>query len=182
MALDRPHDEGANDAPLERRVHRGGSGADSAATMAEWRSRLEYYEVLHATDSDRRTGRSGWDEVAADDRPQLDAVRVTPERTAHILDGDGKGGGGHRHGTGQRGKTEFPKSWSDERVIDAVVDVARKPDKAPVHQDWNDSWLCAGTRDGVEVSAVVLRSGEILTGWPEEGGPGVVRNPRKGKS
>jgi hypothetical protein len=34
----------------------------------------------------------------------------------------------------------------------------------------------------VEVSTVVERSGDILTGWPEEGGPGVVRNPRKGKS
>jgi len=26
----------------------------------------------------------------------------------------------------------------------------------------------------------VLRSGEILTSWPEEGSPGVVRNPKKG--
>jgi hypothetical protein len=182
MARDRPYDDGASDAPLERRVHRHGTDAGSAATTVEPRSRLEYYEVIHAADSERRTARSGWDAVAPEDRPQLDAVRVTPERTAHILDGDGKGGGGHRHGTGQRGKTEFPKSWSDERVIAAVVDVARKPDKAPVHQDWNDSWLCGGTRDSVEVSAVVLRSGEVLTGWPEEGGPGVVRNPRKGKS
>ena len=40
--------------------------------------------------------------------------------------------------------------------------------------------LCAATRDNVEVTAVIERSGDILTGWPEEGGPGVVRNPRKG--
>jgi hypothetical protein len=181
MALDRPYDDGASDAPLERRGHRGGSDTDAAATAVETRTRLEYYEVLRGADGGRETGRSGWDAIAAEDRPQLDALRVTPERTAHVLDGDGKGGG-HRHGTGQRGKTEFPESWSDEKIIDAVLDVARKPDKAPVHQDWNDSWLCTGTRDNVEVSAVVLRSGEILTGWPEEGGPGVVRNPRKGKS
>jgi hypothetical protein len=97
----------------------------------------------------------------------------------HILDGDSTGGG-HRHGTGKPRKTEFPASWDDEKVIGTVLDVARKPDKPPVHQDWNDSWLCSGTRDNVEVSAVVLRNGEILTGWPEEGGPGVVRNPRRG--
>jgi hypothetical protein len=182
MTLDRPYDEGANDAPLERRVQRGGSGADSAATMAESRSRLEYYEVLHATDSDRRTDRSGWDEVAAEDRPRLDAVRVTPERTAHILDGDGKGGG-HRHGTGQPGKTEFPATWDDQKVIDTLLlDVARRPDSQPVHQHWNDRWVCGGTRDGIEVSVVVLRTGEIWTAWPEQGGPGVIRNPPEEKS
>jgi hypothetical protein len=42
--------------------------------------------------------------------------------------------------------------------------------------------LCTGTRDAVKVWAVVERSGDILTSWPEEGGPGVVRNPRRGKS
>jgi hypothetical protein len=29
---------------------------------------------------------------------------------------------------------------------------------------------------------VVEPGGGIVTGWPEEGGPGVVRNPRRGKS
>ena len=108
-----------------------------------------------------------------------DAIRVSPERTTHILDGDSTGGG-HRHGVGKPGKTEFPASWDDEKVIATVLDFARKPDKPPTHQDWNDTWLCAGTRDNVDVSAVVERSGDILTGWPEEGGPGVVRSPRKG--
>jgi hypothetical protein len=78
------------------------------------------------------------------------------------------------------GKTEFPATWGDGKVITNVLDVARKPDKPPTHQDWNDTWLCTGTRDNVEVSAVVERSGDILTGWPEEGGPGVVRNLKKG--
>jgi hypothetical protein len=112
----------------------------------------------------------------------LDAFHVSPERREHILDGDAdsNGGGGHRHGVGKPGKTEFPASWDDEKVIAIVLDVARKPDKPPTRQDWNDTWLCTGTRNNVEVSTVVERSGNILTGWPEEGGPGVVRNPRKG--
>jgi hypothetical protein len=133
----------------------------------------------HAADS--RTDHSGWDSVDTSNRPALDTLRVSPERRVHILDGDADGGGGgHRHGVGKPGKTEFPANWDDEKVIATVLDVARKPDKPPTHQDWNDTWLCAGTRDNVEVTAVIERSGDILTGWPEEGGPGVVRNPRKG--
>jgi hypothetical protein len=133
----------------------------------------------HAADS--RTDHSGWDSVDTSNRPALDTLRVSPERRVHILDGDADGGGGgHRHGVGKPGKTEFPANWSDEKVISTVLDVARKPDKPPTRQDWNDTWLCAGTRDNVEVTAVIERSGDILTGWPEEGGPGVVRNPRKG--
>jgi Bacterial EndoU nuclease len=119
--------------------------------------------------------------MAARDRPPPDGFRVSPERMTHILDGDpGDGGGGHRSGTGKPGKTEFPASWDDRKIINTALDVARDPDRSPVRQDWNDSWLCTGTRDGVDVSVVVLRSGEILTSWPEEGSPGVVRNPKKG--
>jgi hypothetical protein len=128
-----------------------------------------------------RTDRSGWDTVDSGQRPPLDAIRITPERTIHVLDGDSTGGG-HRHGTGKPGKTEFPAGWNDEKIIDNVLDVARKPDTPPVRQDRNDTWLCTGTRANVEVSAVIARSGEIVTGWPEEGGPGVVRNPRRGTS
>jgi hypothetical protein len=60
-----------------------------------------------------------------------------------------------------------------------VREVVRRPDSAPVLQHHNDRWICSGTRDGVEVTAIVLRSGEIWTAWPEEGGPGVRRNPKK---
>jgi hypothetical protein len=128
-----------------------------------------------------RTDRSGWDAVDSGQRPALDAIRITPERTVHVLEGDSTGGG-HRHGTGKPGKTEFPAGWNDEKIIDSALDVARKPDKPPVRQDRNDTWLCSGTRANVEVSVVVARSGEIVSGWPEEGGPGVVRNPRRGTS
>ena len=187
----------------------GGDQPAARSEPAEPRSHEEYYEALRATDdssasdgspasddspaddspasdhhaADSRTDHSAWDSVDTSNRPALDALCVSPERRVHILDGDadgGGGGGGHRHGVGNPGKTEFPANWSDEKVIATVLDVARKPDKPPTHQDWNDTWLCAGTRDNVEVTAVIERSGDILTGWPEEGGPGVVRNPRKG--
>ncbi len=174
-AVDRPEDDFTRP---EREV----PGSDVPAQQpepAEWRSREEYYEALRVA-ADGETDRSGWDSVDAEDRPKAEDIHVTPERSTHILDGD-KTGGGHRHGVGKPGKTEFPASWDDERVIANVVDVACRPDKAPTHQDWNDTWLCTGTRDAVKVWVVVERNGDILTSWPEEGGPGVVRNPRRGK-
>ena len=184
--------------------------ASGRTQLAEPRTRQECYEALRAADgrpvqasdnqrapaeartdapakartdvpAEERTDRSGWDTVDSGQRPPLDAIRITPERTVHVLEGDSTGGG-HRHGTGKPGKTEFPAGWNDEKIIDNVLDVARKPGTPPVRQDRNDTWLCTGTRANVEVSVVIARSGEIVTGWPEEGGPGVVRNPRRGTS
>ncbi len=168
-ASDRPaSDRPASDRPASDRPASDDGPADD--------SPADDHHVAHS-----RGDRSGWDSVDASNRPPVDVIRVSPERTTHILDGDADGGGGgHRHGVGKPGKTEFPANWDDEKVIATVLDVARKPDKPPTRQDWNDTWLCAGTRDNVEVTAVIERSGDILTGWPEEGGPGVVRNPRKG--
>ena len=195
MALDQPDDEAdvPGEAMPEQLRHRG-SGADAPAGRAgpaEPRSRLEYYEALRAADdrpdpgsdanraAPERTGRSGWEALDAGNRPPHDALHVAAERAGHILDGEPGGGGGHRHGPGSPGKTEFPAGWDDKKIIGNTLDVARRPDSPPVHQHWNDRWLCGGTRDGVEVSVVVLRSGEVWTAWPEEGGPGVIRNPRK---
>jgi hypothetical protein len=127
------------------------------------------------------TGRGGWNEIDAWDRPPADGIRMSPERATHILDGEPRGGG-HRHGTGRSGKTEFPASWDDEKIMDNALDVARRPDDAPTLQHRNNRWICTGTREDVEVSVIVLRSGEVWTSWPEEGGPGVVRNPRRGRS
>ena len=198
MALDRSFDDGADrpDVKPEQRLRPGGSGGDAPparAEPAEHRSHAEYYEALRAADgkpadsddgrraaADARPHDSGWDAVDAKERPAPDAVRVSPERTTHILDGDSHGGGGHRHGTGKPGKTEFPLSWDDKKTMSNVLDVARRPDSPPVYQHWNDRWICSGTRDRVEVSVIVLRSGEVWTAWPIEGGPGVVRNPKKG--
>lgn len=193
MPVDGPYDDGSRDGQPERHLRHSGSDADGAAVPrepAESRTRAAYYEAFLADDGTSRTGddrspadkradRSVWDAMPGDDRPPLDTLRVSPERTTHILDGDPARGGGHRSGTGKPGKTEFPASWDDNRTMGHVLDVARRPDSPPVHQHWNDRWVCSGTRDRVEVSVVVLRSGEVWTAWPEEGGPGVVRNPRK---
>jgi hypothetical protein len=204
MGLDGAFDDEARDARPERHSQHRGPGGDAAAVRAaqvEPRTRAECYEALRAadggpgqTDEDKRPEdlradhqldpqpeRSGGSRVVAEDRPLPDAIRVSPERASHILDGD-EYGGGHRHGTGRPGKTEFPASWDDKKVVAAALDIARKPDPLPVHQDWNNRWLCSGTRDGVEVSVIVLPGGEVWTAWPQEGSPGVIRNPRKGRA
>jgi len=194
MALDRFDDaDGPAEAKPERQLHHGGSGGDAPAARAgpaEHRSRAEYYEVLRAADgkpvpasdrhtvaTDSRPDRSGWDTVDAEKRPALDTLRVTEERASHILDGDSHGGG-HRHGTGRPGKTEFPASWSDEKITDSLLDVARQPDQQPKHQQWKDRWVAQGTREDVKVVVVIAGDGRIWSGWPKDG-PGVARNPQE---
>jgi hypothetical protein len=108
----------------------------------------------------------------------LDALRISPERKSHILDGDQRGGG-HRHGVGNPGKTEFPASWDDERIVEAIQDVARRPDQPPRHQEWNDRWVTRGTHDDVGIVVVIARDGLIWTSWPTPDSPGVVKNPEE---
>jgi hypothetical protein len=124
--------------------------------LAETRCRSEYYEALRAADgypaatedepestrsSEARS--SGWEKPGvADhpDRPPPESFRIPPERAAHILDGDATGGG-HRHGTGRPGKTEFPASWDDKKIMDSVLSVSRSPDSAEFQR--NGRWRAA---------------------------------------
>jgi hypothetical protein len=190
MALDGPNDGGTSDERPERIIRLGGPDADAGARAepAEPRTRTEYFEALRPVHgeaargdekpADRQVGRSGWDAIDAGNRPDIDTLRVTPERATHILDGDATGGG-HRHGTGKPGKTEFPASWDDRKIIDTVLDVARRPDSTPGHQEWNDRWVARGTRDDVGIVAVIERDGRVWSAWPLPGGPGVVKNPER---
>jgi hypothetical protein len=148
----------------------GGHGGGPAGTvpvrsnLAETLGRAGYYEVARA---------------AAERHPVPDAIRLPPERVRHILDGD-RWGGGHRHGTGRPGKAEFPASWDDEQTIGHIMDVARHPDGRPVWQP-NRRWRLRGERDAVDVTVIVKPDGGIWAAWPEEGSPGVIRNPVGGQ-
>lgn len=124
--------------------------------------------------------RSAWDSEPVGDHPDpppVESLRVVPERAKHILDGD-RWGGGHRHGTGRPGKTEFPSGWGDDKIIGHVLDVARAPDDPPVFQA-NRRWRVHGQRDGVGISVIVQPDGRIWSAWPDAGSPGVVKNPRE---
>jgi hypothetical protein len=168
------------------------AGQPTDAQAAEVRGRAEYYEALRAADqrmaaqgkaelaASTTWTRAAWD-VEADsghpDPPPLDSLHVGPERAKHILDGD-RWGGGHRHGTGRPGKTEFPSSWDDDKIIRHVLDVARAPDDSPVFQA-NRRWRVHGQREDVGINVIVQPDGRIWSAWPDAGSPGVVKNPRE---
>jgi hypothetical protein len=187
MAVDRSFDDGPD---RISRPHRDtGRRIDEPTVQqepAEARNRAEYYDALRTAipeQGDRKdpttgaaTGRAGWDAIDAANRPPLDRLSISAERALHILDGDARGGG-HRHGTGRPGKTEFPADWDDAKILGAIRDVARAPAEPPIYQSWNSRWLARGTRDDVEIVAIVAHDGRIWSGWPRPGGPGVARNP-----
>lgn len=126
--------------------------------------------------------RSAWTAIAGHPlhhpyAPDPAAVAITLPRRIHILDGDGDGlGGGHLSGTGVPGKSEFPRWWSDDHVIDHVVHVARFPQTVLALQD-NDRWLVEGERDRVVIRVVVTPAGLVWTAYPSRG-RGVRRVPR----
>jgi hypothetical protein len=98
---------------------------------------------------------------------------VSPERRAHILDGD-KTGGGHRAGTGKPNKSEFPASWSDAKVIAEIESVANDPaSKRVVEKDGR--MKVEGTRDGIVIRVIIDPDQvTIVTAYPIN----VPRNPR----
>jgi Bacterial EndoU nuclease len=108
-----------------------------------------------------------------------DDIAVPADRRVHILDGEPGDGGGHRAGTGKPGKTEFPAERTDDRIIDAVLTVARNPEQPPRRQEFNERWQVTGTRDDVGIVAIVRPDGSIWTAWPREGCPGVVKNEKQ---
>jgi hypothetical protein len=193
MALDRPSAdefEEFSHGHHEMGPELGQPPADGAAAepeITETRTPAEYYRALraavdplaHASDrtiepADVRP-RSAWDDVGAAIRPPLDALRIPPERATHILDGDATGGG-HRHGTGSPGKTEFPAHWDDDTTVEIIVSAARSPDSAELQQ--NGRWKALGSRDDVELAIIVMPDGRIWSAYPLPGSPGVRQNPR----
>lgn len=106
----------------------------------------------------------------------VDVIRdLTPQRRTHILDGD-ETGGGHRHGTGHHGKTEFPAHWSDDDIIQRVMETARAPE-AGFWNSKHNTFNVTGTFDGVVVVVAVKADGSVKSAFPQPGGRGVVKNP-----
>lgn len=114
---------------------------------------------------------------AADGRAALlpGGARATvgPDRRVHILDGDARGGG-HRPGRGLPNKSEFPRGWSDDAIIEAIEDVANDPASSR-RTEADGRTVLTGRRGGVLVRVVVERDGRsIVTGYPID----TPRNPR----
>jgi filamentous hemagglutinin len=101
---------------------------------------------------------------------------ASPDRTNHILYGDGPGSGGHLW-PGQSGKTPFPQDWSPGRVMHEVSDIATDPSIPWVPQTGNGGlftraglparFTADGVRGGINVRVIVEPAGEgIITAFP----------------
>ncbi len=99
---------------------------------------------------------------------------ATPDRTRHVLDGEvrsnGSYGGGHRGGTSYPGKSEFPRTWSDEQIMHHISDVATDP-MSLSRPSGRGSTFVTATRDRIDIE-VLIRNGQIWTGYPTN----VLRN------
>jgi len=113
--------------------------------------------------------------------PCVDATKATPEfvnlaspeRTTHILTGDIKGGG-HLF-PGGAGKSPFPQSWSAERIMHEISDVATDP-LSVFTPGRGGRTIVTGTRNGIDIKVVLgspQEGGEIITGFPTN----LPRNP-----
>ncbi len=111
--------------------------------------------------------------VTMENPHSIDSVSIPEDRARHILDGEGRSGG-HRYGTGTPGKTEFPASWSDDDILEAIRQVAGTGTvDRPAHR--GGDLVVVGEVNGVTIEVVVQPNGEVRTGYPLSG-PGVRRN------
>lgn len=195
MGFDRPEADDPEDisgsigAKRHEQVRQPADGVFAEAVIADPRTQAEYYLALRAAVEQQTRAidagsasadtppRSSWDNANPLTRPPLDALRVPPERAIHILDGD-MTGGGHRHGAGRPGKTEFPSDWDDDKITDSILSVARSPDSASLQR--NGRWKVEGVRDQVMLAVIITADGRIWTAYPQPGSPGVRQNLRTG--
>jgi hypothetical protein len=92
----------------------------------------------------------------------------------HILEGDATGGG-HRFGTGIPGKSEFPSTWDDDKILREIADVLTDPVLNWSNPDRRGYITVSGVRDGVEIKVVYdTINRRIVTGYPTN----TPRNPR----
>jgi hypothetical protein len=103
---------------------------------------------------------------------------ISSGRAKHILYGDASGGG-HKWGLTRlfNGKTKFPWSWSDDKILNAVSEVATNPSSKWIppagvkpgtyftKAGRPHRFTVEGMYEGVKIRAIV-QGGEVITGFP----------------
>ena len=115
----------------------------------------------------RMTAPSSPEKAPKDSDPAKSVDLTTPQQRKHILDGE-EGDpkrGGHRPGTGRPGKSEFPKDWSDDKIIHEISDVATDP-RSERRPGRGNRTEVEGTRNGVKILVILEKDGTIVTGFP----------------
>lgn len=116
-------------------------------------------------------GASTPQKMAQPEKAQADvkelAFAIPPQRRKHILYGD-ESGGGHKAGYAAPGKSEFPKEWDDDKIIDSTSVIANDTN-IPMRQSGR-YWLKTKEVDGIKVRVVLDREkGEVVTSYPLNG-------------
>ncbi|TDN42516.1 EndoU domain-containing protein, partial [Azoarcus indigens] len=102
---------------------------------------------------------------------------LSPEAKKHILYGDKPGSGGHMW-PGQPGKTAFPQSWSADKIVHEVGDIATSPNTKWYAQTGTGGaytskgdpakWVAYEVRDGVRMRVVYQpATGKVITAFPD---------------
>lgn len=95
----------------------------------------------------------------------VEQFQLTPQRRIHILEGDASGGG-HRADAGKPGKSEFPVSWDDEKIISVITRLANNT-TLPMRASGRRYWIKTGEEEGLQIRIVLDREkGEIVTAYP----------------
>ncbi len=74
-----------------------------------------------------------------------------------------------------RGQVRRP-NWARRPSCSRQLRAGSEVSQGPVRQNWNDRWRVQGSRNGVDIVAIVASDGLVWTAWPREGCPGVVKN------
>jgi len=91
--------------------------------------------------------------------------KLSEQRRIHILYGDATGGG-HKAGVGKPGKTEFPASWDEDKILSTVIRIAND-NRLPMRQSGRRYWLRMGEEDDLQIRVVLDKERkEIITGYP----------------
>ena len=99
---------------------------------------------------------------------------LSDDRRRYILDGDGKGRGGHRAGRGTPGKSEFPSEWSDDMIASTIEQIAN--DRSSTRVTNKGRTEVRGTRNGIDILVIIGRDrSTIVTAYPTN----VPRNKAK---
>ncbi len=102
-------------------------------------------------------------------------VKIDSKAKKHILEGD-KTGGGHRFGTRKPRKSEFPKSWSDNKILTEIENIVNDNKNSWSKSNKSNHYVTTTKKiDGVDIKVVFDKKNErIVSAYPIN----TPRNPK----
>lgn len=163
--------------PVMRRQgsYRDGPASTGTSQALQRRGENSWTRRIKSLDGGTRPMPAGW---------PANTAPLSRQAQEHILHGDPKQHkGGHLYGSGVAGKTEFPESWDEERIVRSIGDVMTSPDWVRQAKTDRGTWYFGKEVGGVQIQvAAYKRDGRYYVdrAYPA-GGAGVIRNSENGK-